>query len=336
MKNAFTRYGGTVLAEPSIWTGTLQLHKQYIEPYYPMNSLQRLIEGEGYESFVTIDPVVRIITKPASDFVELDKDNLWFEYDFCRTLAELRNKIGERQTGARPMFVYTEPQNVHRVVLKDKGEPVPSGEHYPGFYAPYAAQVKYMDRCFGEFIAFLKSNGLYDNSIVILTSDHGDSLGESGRWGHSYWMFPEILRVPLMIHLPVGMQRGLSSDLKAVAFTTDITPTLYYLLGRRPIARNPIIGRPLITATEKEHDEYLQKSYLLVSSYGPVYGILGDEGRSLFIADAVNRTSYFFNLADDPKATRNKLTAPIQSENEKLIREMIESINQFYNVGVDR
>jgi hypothetical protein len=336
MKNAFTRYGGTVLAEPSIWTGTLQLHKQYIEPYYPMNSLQRLIETEGYESFITIDPVVRIITKPSSDVIELDKDNLWFEYDFCRTLQELQNKIGERETGARPMFVYTEPQNVHRVVLKDKGEPVPAGEHYPGFYAPYAAQVKYMDRCFGEFIAFLKSSGLYENSIVILTSDHGDSLGEGGRWGHSYWMFPEILRIPLLIHLPAGMQRGLTSDLKAVAFTTDITPTLYYLLGRRPIARNPMFGRPLITTTEKEHNNYLQKSYLVASSYGPVYGILSEEGRSLFIADAVNRTSYFFNLADDPKATRNKLTAPIQSENEKLIREMVESINQFYNVGEGR
>lgn len=336
MRNAFTRYGGTVLAEPSIWTGTLQLHKQYIEPYYPMNSLQRLIETEGYDSYITIDPVVRIVTKPSPEIVELDKDNLWFEYDFCRTLQELRGRIDERPSRDRPLFVYTEPQNVHRVVLKDKGEPVPPGEQYSGFYAPYAAQVKYMDRCFGEFIAFLKSNGLYDNSIVILTSDHGDSLGEGGRWGHSYWMFPEILRVPLLIHLPTGMQQGLTSDLKAVAFTTDITPTLYYLLGHRPIARNPIFGRPLIAVTEKELSEYVQKSYLVVSSYGPVYGILGDEGRSLFISDAVNRTSYFFNLADDPKATRNRLTPAIQSENERLIREQVESINRFYKVGENR
>jgi hypothetical protein len=92
----------------------------------------------------------------------------------------------------------------------------------------------------------------------------------------------------------------------------------------------------LITTTEKEHDEYLQKSYLVVSSYGPVYGILGDEGRSLFIADAVNRTSYFFNLADDPKATRNRLTPPIQSDSEKLIRDSVESINKFYQVGDSR
>jgi arylsulfatase A-like enzyme len=214
MRNAFTRYGGTVLAEPSIWTGTLQLHKQYIEPFYPMNSLQKLIEEEDYDSFITIDPVVRIVTKPSADVTELDRDYSWFEYDFCRTLKELQGKIDERQRPSRPMFVYTEPQNVHRVVLKDKGEPVPPGERYPGFYAPYASQVKQMDGCFGEFIEHLKSRELFDNSIVILTSDHGDSLGEEGRWGHSYWMFPEILRVPLMIHLPARLQKGLAWKLK--------------------------------------------------------------------------------------------------------------------------
>lgn len=333
LRNAFTRYGGTVLAEPSIWTGTLQLHKQYIQPFYPMNSLQKLIEAEDYESFITIDPVVRIITKPSADTIELDKDYVWFEYDFCRTLKELQTKIGERQAPARPMFVYTEPQNVHRVVLKDKGERVPPGERYPGFYAPYASQVKYIDGCFGEFIAFLKSQGLYDNSIVILTSDHGDSLGEEGRWGHSYWMFPEILRVPLIIHLPAKIQKGLAWNPKSVAFTTDITPTLYYLLGHRPIARDPMFGRPLLTSTEPEQTDYLQESYLVVSSYGPVYGILSRDARSLFIADAVNQKEYFFNLADDPKSMRNRLTSAIQTENERLIHDIVVSINQFYNLG---
>lgn len=333
MKNAFTRYGGTVLAEPSIWTGALQLHKQYIEPYYPMNSLDRLIETEGYESFMTIDPVVRIITKPSPDVTELDKDYLWFEYDFCRTLNELKTRIDERQNLSRPMFVYTEPQNVHRVVLKDKGDPVPRGERYPGFFAPYASQVKYMDDCFGEFIEHLKSRGLYDNSIIILTSDHGDSLGEEGRWGHSYWMFPEILRVPLIMHLPAKMLKGMVWNPKYVAFTTDITPTLYYLLGHRPIQRNAMFGRPLVTSTEKEQTDYLQQHYLVVSSYGPVYGVLGEEARSLFISDAVNQKDYFFNLADDPKGTRNRLTGPIQSENQKLIRDLVVSVNQFYGLG---
>lgn len=333
MRNAFTRYGGTVLAEPSIWTGALGLHKQYIEPYYPMNSLQKLIEVEGYESFLTIDPVVRIISKPSLDAVELDKGYLWFEYDFCRTLKELQTRMDQRQDPARPMFVYTEPQNVHRVVLRDKGDPVPAGERYPGFFAPYASQVKYMDACFGEFIEHLKSRGLYENSVVILTSDHGDSLGEEGRWGHSYWMFPEIIRVPLIMHVPAPLLKGMTWNPKLVSFTTDITPTLHYLLGHRPIERSEMFGRPLVTATEKEQTDYLQKSYLLVSSYGPVYAALDGDGRSLFIADAVNRKDYFFNLGDDPKGTRNRLTPAIQAEKQKLIHDLVVSVNRFYGLG---
>jgi arylsulfatase A-like enzyme len=298
-----------------------------------MNSLQKLIEVEGYESFVTIDPVVRIVTKPSQDVTELDRGYLWFKYDFCRTLGELQTKIEERQNPARPMFVFTEPQNVHRMVLQDNGERVPPGERYPGFFAPYASQVKYMDECFGAFIEHLKTKGLYDNSIIILTSDHGDSLGEEGRWGHSYWLFPEILRVPLIIHLPPAMLKGMVWNPKSVAFNTDITPTLYYLLGHRPIERNGIFGRPLITSTKEEQTEYLQKHHLVVSSYGPVYGVLGRDARSLFIADAVNRKDYFFNLADDPKGSRNRLTPANQAENQKLVRDLVVSVNQFYGLG---
>ena len=71
-----------------------------------------------------------------------------------------------------------------------------------GFYTPYAARLERVDACFGEFIAYLKDAGLYESSIVVLTSDHGDSLGDEGRWGHAYTVFPEVMRVPLIMHVP--------------------------------------------------------------------------------------------------------------------------------------
>ena len=77
----------------------------------------------------------------------------------------------------------------------------------------------------------------------------------------------------------------------------------------------------------------MQQHYLVVSSYGPVYGVLGGDAQSLFIADAVNRKDYFFNLADDPKGARNRLTPAIQAENQRLIRDLVVSVNQFYGLG---
>src|SRR6516225_4533983 len=98
-----------------------------------------------------------------------------------------------------------------------------SGDNYSVFNNPYSARVKAMDKCFGEFIQFLKNSGLYDDSIVILTSDHGDSLGERGRWGHAYNVVPEVVRIPLIIHRPANLQ-SLTFDPDSPAFLTDITP----------------------------------------------------------------------------------------------------------------
>ena len=329
MNNAFTHYGGTVLSEPSIWVGGLQLHKQYIEPFYPMNSLQRLVEAEEYQSLITIDPVLKIILKPSDSIVELDKDLTWFEYDSCRTFGEIRTRLAERTNSDRPVFVYAQPQNLHTLVLTNH-RAVGPGQGFPGFYEHYASQVQKMDRCFGEFIEFLKEQGLYKDSVIVVTSDHGDSLGEGGRWGHGYTIYPEVIRIPLIVHLPKADQTLYSEPL-TLAFSTDITPSLYYLLGHRPVEPNPVYGRPLFTETEKEHDSYLKENHLVASSYGAVYGILSDNGRSLFIADAINRKDYFYDLAGDPKGTRNQVSPSIQAENRKLIRDHIIAINLFYN-----
>lgn len=332
MKNAFTRYSGTVLAEPAIWTGTMQLHKQYIEPFYPMNALQKLIEAHGYDSFITMDPVLKIVMRPSSTITELDSDLRWFQYDFCVSLQELKGKLDSRPAG-RPAFVYIQPQNLHTIVLTNH-KPVAPGQSFPGFYEHYASQVKRVDECFGGFIDYLKDRGMYDESIIILTSDHGDSLNEDGRWGHSYWLYPEIVKIPLIVHLPSKMKR-LVSDPLSIAFSTDITPTLYFLLGHKPIKRDPLFGRPLFTSTHDERAQYLRKTYLIASSYGAVYGIIGDNGRSLYIADGVNDKDHLLKLKADFGYTAEILRPDTRVEYERLIRQELLEIRRFYGLGGD-
>ncbi len=153
-----------------------------------------------------------------------------------------------------------------------------------------------MDGCFGSFLEALRSLGLYEHSIIVLTSDHGDSLGEEGRWGHAYTIFPEVIRVPMIVHLPEELGRRHTWDTSTIAFSTDLTPSFYYLLGHRPIIRHEAFGRPLFTLTVEEQTAYLQRDYLVASSYGAVYGILRDNGSSLYIADAVNYVDYLYDL----------------------------------------
>lgn len=331
MENSFTRYAGTAFSEPSLWVGGMLLHKEYIEPFYPMNSLQKLLEAENYEMAMTIDPVLQIIVKPSAKIVEMDKGLDWTDYDLCKTVEQTKQFIEERGKGTKPLFVYTQAQNLHIVMRNHRKRMNPPNEaDYPGFDAFYATQVRHIDSCFGEFISYLKEQNLYDNSIVILTSDHGDDLGESGRWGHGYYLYPELIRIPMIVHVPPRLLKGMTWDQKAVTFTTDITPSLYYLLEHRPLAYGHIFGRPLFTQTEKERKEYLQDDYLLGSSYGAVYGILSDNGRKLYMADSTTNRDYFFNLEADPKGQKNQINEEVKTTYRKITRERILEINRFY------
>jgi arylsulfatase A-like enzyme len=335
MENAFTHYGATGLSEPSIWVGGMSIHKQYVTPFYPMNTLQKLLETEGYQCLITMDTILKVILKPAPYIEDLIKDaeDQSSHFEFCSSLKSLQNRLDNRPANAPPVFAYTQPQNLHISVITREGKTILEDSDYGSFYAPYASRIKKFDDCFGEFIAYLKQRDLYDNSIIILTSDHGDSLGEEGRWGHAYTIFPEIIRIPLIVHLPESMRTTMVWDTKNVAFSTDITPSLYYLLGHKPIIKNELNGRPLFTGSQQEQTDYLRPWYLLASSYGAVYGILSNNGRALYIADGVNYTDYFYDLERDPAGTTNRVNPAITAENQKLIRDGIGAINQMYNFG---
>ena len=337
MQNSFTRYGGTALAEPSIWVGGMLLHKQYIEPFYPMNSLQKLLDADGYRQFISVDKILAKIVADSPAIVNLDSQltdsarlRAEFQFDFSDTLGALRSNLDQLTDRSRPLFVYAQPLDCHW--FRTYNRPVPDGETYPGFYAPYAHGVAKIDRCFGEFISYLKQRGLYDNSIIILTSDHGDSEGEGGRYGHSTWIYPEIMKIPMIIHVPGPVRKGLICKPDLISFSTDITPTLYYLLGHRPILHDELTGRPLFTQSEREQTEYLHDQYLVASSYGPVYGILSDQNRTLYVANGIENLDYMLDL-DGPSGLYHRPTAEVRAVYQDQIRDEIKTIARHYRFG---
>jgi hypothetical protein len=323
--NAFTRYGATGLAEPSIWVGGMMLHKQYVTPFAPMNSLEKLLKADGYDVLLSRDSILTTIV--GSGWGGLDQSRANMNYRFCTTLSELQERL-KTQAATKPLFVYTQPQDIHISVIQREGaKPIGSGS-YDGFYAPYASRIERMDACFGEFIQFLKKQRLYDESIIVLTSDHGDSLGEEGRWGHAYTVFPEVLRIPLIVHLPAEVRRQVTYDPKSLAFSADITPSLYALLGHGPIKRHPVLGRSLFGLPTDTFSPDSNKASLVASSYGAVYGLLTDGGRHLYIADATEYRDYAFDLVPSP------VTRPVdrgeQAAARQQIRQKILEINRFY------
>ena len=329
VRNAFTRYGATGLSEPSIWTGGAMLHKQYITPFHPMNSLQKLLETDGYRGLVSMDSIMQVVVKPGPWVQDLDPGVGTQDLRLGASLAKLATALA--RPDPRPLFVYSQCQDIHISVINREGRDTVLPGNYTGFNAPYASRLRRLDGDFGRFIAFLKAQGRFERSIVIFTADHGDSLGEEGRFGHAYTLFPEIVRIPLLIHLPPALAQGLQADLDRPGFLVDLTPTLYYLLGHRPVKADPNLGRPLFTASSREQIPYARDHYLLASSYGAVFGILQGNGERLYIADGINFKDHLFALEPGLQNSPRPLPAETKARFDRMILEGIHEVNQFYH-----
>jgi arylsulfatase A-like enzyme len=93
----------------------------------------------------------------------------------------------------------------------------------------YDCEILHNDHSFGKFIEFLKSKDLYDNSMIIFVSDHGEQFHEHGNFRHGRSIYNEEIHVPLVIKFPNGEY----SDTKSDVFVSqvDILPTILDYLG---------------------------------------------------------------------------------------------------------
>lgn len=66
----------------------------------------------------------------------------------------------------------------------------------------YTAEVNFMDQAFGRLVSFLKNNGLYNRTIIVVAGDHGEFLGEHDLLTHTTRLYEPVLKIPLIIHLP--------------------------------------------------------------------------------------------------------------------------------------
>jgi hypothetical protein len=325
-ERAFTRYAGTMLALPSIWAGGMVPHTLEQPAFGGRNALLKLLDANGYVRAMTRDDAVSDVMTPSSSVVELAKGKGSMDVDVCTTVTELESLVSAPGR-TRPIFFHSLPQNVHIAIASRRQ--VPDGESYPGFFAPVASSVRQIDACLGGFIAFLKRTGLYDDSIVILISDHGDSLGEEGRWGHAYFVVPEVMRIPMIVHLPKRMQSHVSAELGAVAFSADLAPSLYALLGYDLADLGPLFGKPLFVAPDADVEWRRREPFLVASSYGAVYGTVRDNGRTLFVVDAVDGRESAFDMTASP-GTRREVTADMAESNRRIIRRQLDLLaSQF-------
>lgn len=98
----------------------------------------------------------------------------------------------------------------------------------------YAGEVRHLDAEIGRFFDWLRAEGLYDRSLVIVTADHGEEFQEHGGWWHGTTLYDEQLRVPLLVKLPENVRGG--TRVVWQVGQIDVAPTIAELVGLTPDA----------------------------------------------------------------------------------------------------
>jgi hypothetical protein len=330
--NVYTQYAGTSLSEPAIWAGAMLLHAHYLQPFSRVNSLEKLAAADTYQMAVSDDEILRQLLSPNDNLVKLDTDKkFWNQLEVCSTIRQAEGLLDGGLAQKGPILFYTQPKNVHQFARNNL--PMMNRDNWrlrPGFSNRIAYEVNQADECLGGFFKFLKARGLYESSIIIVTSDHGDATGELGRSSHSLSIFPEVMRVPLLIHLPADMRRNVINDDTHLSTLTDITPSLYYLLGHRPIVANPLFGHPLFVETRQELDSYQRTELFLASDERAVFGLLTDNGKYLYTTYDSPARSFLFDLDNDPNAQHNLITDPLKRTYDGQIIDYLHQVADFY------
>jgi arylsulfatase A-like enzyme len=127
----------------------------------------------------------------------------------------------------------------HRILIEE-GKYQPTLADVAQIRNLYFGGVSEADARVGSLVDALKDRGILDDTLVIVTADHGESLGEQNQWEHGH-MVQTNLRIPLVMRLPKAIPAG--SRVRAIVDEIDVLPTVRDLLGILPDAGETIDGR---------------------------------------------------------------------------------------------
>lgn len=118
-----------------------------------------------------------------------------------------------------------------------------SEEDFAILTALYDGELRYADSRLAEVAEFLRRRGEWDRTLMIVTADHGENLGDHGMMSHKFVLYDTLIRIPLILRCPPAIPAGFLLD--ELAQTTDILPTILEIAGVAAEAGR-FQGRPLI------------------------------------------------------------------------------------------
>ena len=165
-----------------------------------------------------------VVLGDTKSFIENNKDSRWMIYAH---LMEPHDPYFEH-----PIIdgSGTEEYNGVAYGRAEHEHPDPNDTEY--LLKVYKDEIEFLDLEIGRFISWLKEQGQYENSAIIVISDHGEEFNEHGAFWHGTTLYDEVLHVPLIIKTPTSYPKDVRVPWQVRAI--DLAPTITQLMGFDP------------------------------------------------------------------------------------------------------
>ncbi len=164
---------------------------------------------------------------------------------------------------------------------------------------PYDGEIAYMDKQVGRLIDAVKTQGLWDRTVILVVADHGESLDEHGEPTHSFFLYESTQHVPMILSCP-GVFRGPYVVDDVVVAVSDVFPTVIDLLGINP--RGPCDGISLLSAyNHRDRAVYMEAMVpYLMHGWSPLYALRRHDDKFILAPKPE-----YYDLTIDPHETNN-------------------------------
>jgi choline-sulfatase len=266
------------------------------------------LRAQGYTTHAFVSALVLNRRYNLNKGFESYDDDLWSEADPKLFMIRSRRAPktadhflswldGWNKTKSKPFFTW-----IH---FFDPHQPYhPEPMDVPLAASTYDAEITSVDRAIGRIVQQLRDDNLLDNTLLVITADHGESLGEHGEQTHAIFVYDATVRVPLIIRAPWLLKPGVYG---APVRSVDISPTILDGLGLPALEK--IDGRSLLTAMEGKEPapDLPQYSESLLSEVGfgmaPLFAVR-DGGYKYIRAPRPE----LYDLRKDPHELHNLVT----------------------------
>jgi len=189
-------------------------------------------------------------------------------------------------------------------------------------FNPYAGEIAYTDYYIGQVLEKLKELNLYNSTLIIITSDHGESLGEHGEASHGYFIYQSCIKVPMIFKVPGGPRGKKVSD---VVGLIDIVPTLLRFLGidvPQQVQGKDISGYSKRNSSPDEDRLVFCESFCATEyQCNPLLGVVANRWKYI-----QTTRPELYDLSNDPEE-RNDLVEG-QSQRARIMKDGLEQILQ--------